>query len=412
MTIAIGGQIFADEWEHALSQFNQNPVEQEKTPIMEPRKPIIGLGGAIRDLPQENALDTPSVELKARTPGDIKEASFFDDWVSKAVTDIGHGIGLFGRAAEGESMDPRENPEVIKGMMDVGGAVVLGPMPVARKIVDGTLGSIAGVSANKSISDEIRLVTAKIMDSRRVDPDKIWEKTGWFKGTDNQWRFEIDPSGAKLNLPEKFTTKSDIPGDVVKKYTSLEKVLDFPGLYKAYPQLKKIEVRVDPKTNYVAYFRNQHLDEPSILALGKDFLKMSPAEQRGVILHEVQHGIQHLEPGFFKGRGGPDYQAEEIFYAAKEVSESLKKQGKEKEATEFLRTVNSLVKDVKASKKREVGEEFYFRDPAEIEARTADVRSRWTPEQRSWERPSATSERDAEGSPLIFPRPTIGVPKE
>ena len=55
-------------------------------------------------------------------------------------------------------------------------------------------------------------------------------QTGWFQGKDGMWRFEIDDSQARY-IPNGGNTLGDI--------------LKHDSLYQAYPELKKIRVRVD-----------------------------------------------------------------------------------------------------------------------------------------------------------------------
>lgn len=42
------------------------------------------------------------------------------------------------------------------------------------------------------------LAKAKEMEAAKADRRDIWSQTGWFKGTDGKWRFEIDDSGVQL----------------------------------------------------------------------------------------------------------------------------------------------------------------------------------------------------------------------
>jgi len=68
------------------------------------------------------------------------------------------------------------------------------------------------------------------MMKEKVHKEKIWIDTGWEKGADNKWRFEIDDSRAKVKINPIF------------EISSLGDVLDHPLLFRNYPQLKNIKV--------------------------------------------------------------------------------------------------------------------------------------------------------------------------
>lgn len=58
----------------------------------------------------------------------------------------------------------------------------------------GLLGTFAGVNAKTA--NKALLEAAEKMDKAGVDRTKIWQDTGWFKGPEGKWRFEIDDSAA------------------------------------------------------------------------------------------------------------------------------------------------------------------------------------------------------------------------
>lgn len=58
----------------------------------------------------------------------------------------------------------------------------------------GLLGTFAGVNAKTA--NKALLEAAQKMDKSGVDRAKIWQDTGWFKGPEGKWRFEIDDSAA------------------------------------------------------------------------------------------------------------------------------------------------------------------------------------------------------------------------
>ena len=60
----------------------------------------------------------------------------------------------------------------------------------------GQRGVFAGINA--LTADKEALAKAQQMIAQGVDPAQVWKETGWGKGVDGKWRFEIDDSKAKL----------------------------------------------------------------------------------------------------------------------------------------------------------------------------------------------------------------------
>ena len=60
----------------------------------------------------------------------------------------------------------------------------------------GQRGTFAGINA--LTADKEALAKAQNMIAQGVDPAKVWQETGWGRGADGKWRFEIDDSKAKL----------------------------------------------------------------------------------------------------------------------------------------------------------------------------------------------------------------------
>ncbi len=80
------------------------------------------------------------------------------------------------------------------------------------------------------------LQKAKQMLSDGKDSEQIRKATGWFKGYDGKWRYEIDDSKAELserNIKIHYTNEGD-----VYRTARLEDVIKHDELFKAYPQLK------------------------------------------------------------------------------------------------------------------------------------------------------------------------------
>ena len=90
-------------------------------------------------------------------------------------------------------------------------------------------------------ADKTSLATAKQLDADGKNSEEIRQKTGWHKGYDGKWRFEIDDSMAKLveNPPLKLQGNND---DGYYRTAKLGDVLEHSKLFEAYPQLKNVTV--------------------------------------------------------------------------------------------------------------------------------------------------------------------------
>ena len=142
-------------------------------------------------------------------------------------------------------------------------------------------------TANLSKLDE-----AKIMLKQGLAKEDILKQTGWFKGVDGKWRFEIDDSNSKF-LFEKL-----------KQETTLENVWKNDDVYKAYPFLKNIKIKTenfgDESHKYGEYNALTNTLSISDEVFDDDIMKHFRDEFEQTIIHEVQHAIQFYE-GFELG---------------------------------------------------------------------------------------------------------------
>ena len=98
--------------------------------------------------------------------------------------------------------------------------------------------SYAGVSAETA--DITALSDAQNMERDGKNAEEIWKKTGWSRGLDRKWRFEIDDLESSLIEKPAVRLHHDSNSDY---YTGkLEDILNHPKLFKAYPSLKNVDV--------------------------------------------------------------------------------------------------------------------------------------------------------------------------
>lgn len=183
----------------------------------------------------------------------------------------------------------------------------------------------AGFSAYTA--DQAQLAKAQEMEGQGVSREEIRQQTGWFKGMDGKWRFEIDDSQAalidlkgmeqsmtgeisgilsKAKKMKDTTARADLESQADTLITQLSRkkapllgnVLDHPPLYRAYPWMKDVKVVFGklPDGTDGSYDQSINTIEVNI--------ELPPEKQREVLLHEVQHVIQAQED-FARG-GNPD----------------------------------------------------------------------------------------------------------
>jgi hypothetical protein len=282
-------------------------------------------------------------------------------------------------------------------------------------MVDGTLGSFMGVTS-KTL-DKGALEVAQAAERQGIGVDEIYDKTGFFKGADNRWRYEIDDSTAKFN--EKWADNpSPTQMQTGMKIVKLPDVIDHPELFKAYPKLKDIQVIYDNNFRGVAEFSGE------AIRLGKNpYNPGVPAfKDKGVLMHEVQHAIQDME-GFAKG--GAPLKAARGEYRLKHEDDINKLRptlidllGKERKGEilspeeqaklDYLKVVfDKYVEYQKAGDKKAF--ENYEALAGEVEARNVQHRVDLTPEQRMKYNP-ADSEEIARSEQLVRHSATSTTP--
>lgn len=194
-------------------------------------------------------------------------------------------------------------------------------------------GIIAGQNArtaNRAMLKRAQDLYAQYLDGIRQDTPEgqreiqslmkqIYEETGWYRGPDGQWKFEIPEIGATYKFP--FKTKdvgdalahgpmasvrdeiySHMPLDITAR-GKLSDFVDFPSLSEAYPGIEKLAVHQKEMPGHLAgrFSARMHTDLP----VGIEYASShNPIGAAGTLTHELQHAIQGLE-GFGQG-GAPE----------------------------------------------------------------------------------------------------------
>ena len=174
-------------------------------------------------------------------------------------------------------------------------------------------GEKGAAEADKADEQTIRmdnLDVAKQMEEAKKDAKAIKMATGWEKGVDGKWRYEMPDAKIKDTL--------DVGGgNIVKRNEEdmlwnggkLEKAIDAPELFKLYPQLKDVRINTDAIMNDMPS-NGEYNPQTKTITIHADELKYL----NSILNHEIQHVIQH-EEGF--AHGGTPEQVERDFNAAK-----------------------------------------------------------------------------------------------
>lgn len=244
--------------------------------------------------------------------------------------------------------------------------------------------SYGGRNANRADSES--LARAEEMERAGEDPEAIRQETGWHRGADGLWRFEIDDSGmeyrrtgdaARMSDPEyreylalwdKGVAKAEATEEELERLRELDArygkvgmlssiniangnatlgdVLIHDELFRNYPQLRRTGIRfadLDPGV------RGEYRPGRNEIALNNS-LRGAPED---TLIHEIQHAIQRAE-GFATG-SSTEYWRERLengydnrTHAELAHAESLQRQYDVMEAQdpEFMREMEALYADV------------------------------------------------------------------
>lgn len=131
--------------------------------------------------------------------------------------------------------------------------------------------SFAGERARTA--DREKLDMAKKMEEEGKTRREIYDKTGWFRGADDKWRFEIDDSQMQYRY-------AGVPG--------ISAYLQNTELFEAYPELRNVTIKFEKLEDGIKGIYNEKENEITL----DESLKEEPGT---VLLHEIQHAIQKIE---------------------------------------------------------------------------------------------------------------------
>lgn len=216
-------------------------------------------------------------------------------------------------------------------------------------------GEKGAAEADKAEEKTYRMDNLKVaekMERGKKDAKAIKLATGWERGADGKWRYEMPDA--------KIKDMKDIGGgNIVKRFDDdmlwndgkLADVIDAPGLFEAYPQLKDVRIDTDAIMNDMPS-NGEYNPNTNTITIHADELKY----MNSILNHEIQHAIQYIE-GF--GKGGSPEQMEKEFKAAQdewkarayahELEEKAKEMGGEYNQSEVEKALVEEYKDLDMS---------------------------------------------------------------
>jgi site-specific DNA-cytosine methylase len=239
----------------------------------------------------------------------------------------------------------------------------------------GERGAAAADKAEERTFRMDNLSVARKMEEEKKDAKAIKMATGWERGADGKWRYEIPDAKIKDTM--------DVGGgQIVKRYEDdmlwnggkLSDVIDAPELFKSYPQLKDVRIDTDAIMNDMPS-HGEYDSKTNTITIHADELKY----MNDILNHEIQHAIQGIE-GFATG-GSPTTIRGEVKKRFDEVTTQIKQlraEGKEDEAKALIEKNRGLYNAY--MKKDDFNS--YKSLAGEVEARNVQERMNMTPEER------------------------------
>lgn len=239
----------------------------------------------------------------------------------------------------------------------------------------GERGAAAADKAEERTFRMDNLSVARKMEEKKKDAKAIKMATGWERGADGKWRYEMPDAKIKDTM--------DVGGGhIVKRYEDdmlwnggkLFDVIDAPELFKAYPQLKGVRIDTDAIMNDMPS-HGEYDSKTNTITIHADELKY----MNDILNHEIQHAIQGIE-GFATG-GSPTTIRGEVKKRFNEVTKQIKQlraEGKEDEAKALIEKNRGLYNAYMKN------DDFnsYKSLAGEVEARNVQERMNMTPEER------------------------------
>ena len=258
-------------------------------------------------------------------------------------------------------------------------------------------GERGAAAADKEEERTIRmdnLSVAKDMEKNKKKAKAIKAATGWERGADGKWRYEMPD--VILRDPKEWINKKTLTlSDIVEKPNDLFK--EYPELFDAYPELKDVKIQKGRAKMGGSYYDNTitlnlgYIRE-AIKSGWDTYYKTSTRLLKMSLVHEIQHYIQEKE-GFAQGGNSEmivDKNALDAIEKLRAEKEAVAKEfyamspdEQQRRKYEINNRYNDLTKQIeRLEKSSRIGYDGYKRLSGEVEARNVSARLNMTPEER------------------------------
>ena len=294
-----------------------------------------------------------------------------------------------------------EEDAVLEGQRDEKVSQIVDELQGVKFSLIGEVGATALDMAEEATIRMDNLTIARQMEERGDSALDIRMATGWERGSDGLWRYEIED--VKLHLDETL---------LKKRKTTLGQIVEgAEELFTAYPDLRYMEVQLSHAYEYsgvytpetktikiaigVAKRWKEYMDETWLReGLG---IKYSEAEKtyneaisqiQSVLVHEIQHAIQDVE-GFAHGgnkKGVYNESRAEIEALWEEWRKKAEAYNRKRPAERSKEERDALMREKKSimakQRKASIGRDGYMRLAGEVEARNVQKRLNMSAEER------------------------------
>lgn len=397
-----------------------DPRSGQPAPAVPARQPL----PEVAQQPELPALPAPSIAVspagEARTSeqqGQVAQQAIADQQAALDATQQRRDLGMTPDVERAQAMRFGQNDQIVKPE----------ELAAAGNPVTEPAFSFAGERAQTA--DRGALEQAQGMETAGRDmverqdgtrfgsPEDTHEATGWHRGADGKWKFEVDDSRAQIKPAAQWADKAQA-GDA-----TVADVLGHDDLMRAYPDLADVKVKVDatssnmgaynPATDTITIRRPTDYTDvsPARTSTGWDDLDTRAGDDskgtlKSVLIHEIQHAIQTRE-GFARGGSSAEFTQEMKDRRNTLLSRRKTIQGMRDEAaaggdTVRTRQLDSHIKDVDTKlaqegllKPEEIQSKAYQSYAAlagETEARNTQRRLGMTAEERRAQPPTETED--------------------
>lgn len=258
----------------------------------------------------------------------------------------------------------------------------------------GERGAAAADKAEERTFRMDNLSVAKDMEKNKKKAKAIKAATGWERGADGKWRYEMPD--VVLRDPKEWVNKKTLTlSDIVEKPNDLFK--EYPELFDAYPELKDMKI-LNGRAKSGGVFYNNAItlnlgDIREAIKYDMDtHYKLANNSLKKTLVHEIQHYIQDKE-GFAQGGNNEmiiDKNALDAIAKLRDEKDAVAKEfyamspeEQQRRKYEINKRYNDLTKQIeRLEKSSRIGYDGYNRLSGEVEARNVSARLNMTPEER------------------------------